>query len=254
MHRSLLSSLWETSSQGQASVWCVLIGHSGPFGGRLAAIICHRCSIDITFLWNKGQPHPKTIKTHALSDNWLSFFIDWHVFAFRLLTISSRVASCCLQQRLQPLANLSRMGDSILGGFHLNLENPKAAVPSTVDAGLAVLAQRFVTSCYIRSERNNLVLLNRPRKWRFSWSMFGIWHNSTWARRKRERRSDSERSFMAISRNIQTVMARYCWQYLTDNMDMYWYVYICGVLSTVPRCATCFSPVEVLKISQNTST
>jgi hypothetical protein len=77
--------------------------------------------------------------------------------------------------------------------------------------------------------------------------MFGIWHNSTWARRKRERRSDSERSFMTISRNIQTVMARYCWQYLTDNMDMYWYVYImyiCGVLSTVPQCATCFSPVE----------
>ena len=38
------------------------------------------------------------------------------------------------------------MGDSFLGGFHLNLENPKAAVPSTVDAGLAGLAQRFLTS------------------------------------------------------------------------------------------------------------
>ena len=36
-----------------------------------------------------------------------------------------------------------RMGDSILGGFHLHLENPKAAVPSTVDSQCAKASSWF---------------------------------------------------------------------------------------------------------------
>lgn len=34
----------------------------------------------------------------------------------------------------RPRCTAARMGDSILGGFHLHLGNPKSAVPSTVDA------------------------------------------------------------------------------------------------------------------------
>lgn len=47
---------------------------------------------------------------------------------------------------------LTRMGDSILGGFHLNLENPKAAVPSTVEMTLQLEYVRHMTQLYLSKE------------------------------------------------------------------------------------------------------
>ena len=47
---------------------------------------------------------------------------------------------------------LTRMGDSILGGFHLHLENPKAAVPSTVEMTLQLEYVRHMRELYLSKE------------------------------------------------------------------------------------------------------
>ena len=101
-----------------------------------------------------------------------------------------------------------RMGDSILGGFHLHLENPKAAVPSTVDSRRAKASSWFFLDIH---ETLHLFWTSQPfcipskmcirlfrdvfhslhshgfwhlRKWLFSLSMFGTWESFTWARHK----------------------------------------------------------------------